>query len=50
MTENRKLTRVATKLVTKDLNLRDRVDVAKDMISTAESDSTFIKRITGVET
>jgi len=45
---------VAAKLVPKELNLmqkRDRVVIAKDMISKAESDPTFIKRIiTGDET
>lgn len=48
------LRRVAAKLVPKDLNFmqkRDRVDIAKDMISKAQSDPTFIKRIiTGDET
>jgi len=48
------LRRVAAKLVPKDLNFmqkRDRVDIAKDMISKVESDPTFIKRIiTGDET
>ena len=48
------LRRVAAKLVPKELNFmqkRDRVVIAKDMISKAESDSTFIKRIiTGDET
>jgi len=48
------LRRVAAKLVPRDLNFtqkRDRVDIAKDMISKAESDPTFIKRIiTGDET
>lgn len=48
------LRRVAAKLVPKELNFmqkRDRVDIAKDMISKAESDPTFIKRIiTGDET
>ncbi|XP_011055427.1 PREDICTED: putative uncharacterized protein FLJ37770 [Acromyrmex echinatior] len=48
------LRRVAAKLVPKELNFmqkRDRVDIAKDMISKTESDSTFIKRIiTGDET
>ena len=42
------LRRVATKLVPKELNFmqkRDRVVIAKDMISKAESDPTFIKRI-----
>jgi len=46
--------RVAAKLVPKELNFmqkRDRVVIAKDMISKAESDPTFIKRIiTGDET
>ena len=48
------LRRVAAKLVLKELNFmqkRDRVVIAKDMISKAESDPTFIKRIiTGDET
>ncbi|KAG5314739.1 SETMR methyltransferase, partial [Acromyrmex insinuator] len=48
------LRRVAAKLVPKELNFmqkRDRVDIAKDMISKTESDPTFIKRIiTGDET
>lgn len=48
------LRRVAAKLVPKDLNFmqkEDRVAIAKDMISMAESDPTFIKRIiTGDET
>ncbi|XP_018307965.1 uncharacterized protein [Mycetomoellerius zeteki] len=48
------LRRVAAKLVPKELNFmqkRDCVDIAKDMISKAESDPTFIKRIiTGDET
>jgi len=42
------LRRVAAKLVPKELNFmqkRDRVVIAKDMISKAESDPTFIKRI-----
>ena len=45
------LRRVAAKLVPKELNFmqkRDRVVIAKDMISKAESDPTFI--ITGDET
>ena len=48
------LRQVAAKLVPKELNFmqkRDRVVIAKDMISKAESDPTFIKRIiTGDET
>ncbi|CAK9806984.1 hypothetical protein ANTPLA_LOCUS5107 [Anthophora plagiata] len=48
------LRRGAAKLVPKDLNFmqkKDRVEIAKDMISKAESDLTFIKRIiTGDET
>ena len=48
------LRRVAAKLVPKDLNFiqkRDRVDVAKDMLSKVDSDPSFIKRIiTGDET
>ena len=48
------LRRVAAKLVPKDLNFiqkRDRVDVAKDMLSRVDSDPLFIKRIiTGDET
>ena len=48
------LRRVAAKLVPKDLNFmqkRDRVDVAKDMLSKVDSDPSFIKRIiTGEET
>ncbi|XP_018311208.1 histone-lysine N-methyltransferase SETMAR-like [Mycetomoellerius zeteki] len=48
------LRRVVAKLVPKELNFmqkRDRVDIAKDMISKAESDPTIIKRIiTGDET
>ena len=43
------LRRVAAKLVPKELNLKDRVDVAKDMIFTAESNPTLIKRITRVD-
>jgi len=42
------LRQVAAKLVPKELNFmqkRDRVVIAKDMISKAESDPTFIKRI-----
>ena len=39
------LRRVAAKLVPKDLDLRDRVVVAKDKISTAESDPTFAIRL-----
>ena len=46
--------RVAAQLVPKDLNCmqkRDRVDVAKDMLSKVDSDPSFIKRIiTGDET
>ena len=48
------LRRVAAKLVPKDLNFmqkRDRVDVAKDMLSKVDSDPSSIKRIiTGDET
>ena len=48
------LRRVAARLVPKDLNFmqkRDRVDVAKDMLSKVDSDPSFIKRIiTGDET
>ena len=48
------LRRVAAKLVPKDLKFmqkRDRVDVAKDMLSKLDSDPSFIKRIiTGDET
>jgi len=48
------LRRVAAKLIPKELNFiqkRDRVVIAKHMISKAESDPTFIKRIiTGDET
>ena len=48
------LRRVAANLVPKDLNFmpkRDRVDVAKDMLSKVDSDPSFIKRIiTGDET
>ena len=48
------LRRVAAKLVPKDLNFmqkRDRVDVAKDMLSKVDSDPSFMKRIiTGHET
>jgi len=47
------LRRVAVKLVPKELNFmqKDRVVIAKDMISKAESDPTLIKRIiTGDET
>ena len=42
------LRRVAAKLVPKDLDFmqkRDRVDVAKDMLSKVDSDPSFIKRI-----
>jgi len=42
------LRRVAAKLVPKELNFmqkKDRVVIAKDMISKTESDPTFIKRI-----
>ena len=42
------LRRVAAKLVPKDLNFmqkRDRVDVAKDILSKVDSDSSFMKRI-----
>ena len=42
------LRRVAAKLVPKDLNVmqkRDRVDVAKDMLSKVDPDPSFIKRI-----
>ena len=42
------LRRVAAKLVSKDLNFmqkRDRVDVAKNMLSKVDSDPSFIKRI-----
>ena len=48
------LRRIAAKLVPKDLNFmqkRDRVDVAKDMLSKVDCDPSFIKRIiTGDET
>ena len=49
------LRRVAAKLVPKNLNFmqkRDRVDIAKDMLSKVDSDPSFIKRriITGHET
>lgn len=48
------LRRVATKLVPNVLNFlqkKDRVDIAKDMLSEVDSDETFIKRIiTGDET
>ncbi|CAK9829627.1 Protein GVQW3 [Anthophora retusa] len=48
------LRRVVAKLVPKDLNFmqkKDRVEISKDMISKAEFDLTFIKRIiTGDET